>query len=102
MKHLLLLLFCVLVFGCSRAGNSLENSKTAVSTPKRNRTAPEGYMNVNGVLFTDEENLEMSRKMEQEKKRRNLSDKDALIMSEKMWDEFLAKKRKQQPANNNR
>jgi dihydrofolate reductase len=58
-------------------------------------------MNVNGVLFSDEENLEMAEKISEEKKRKNLSDKDAVIMGEKMWEEFLNKKRKQQ-ANNNR
>jgi hypothetical protein len=94
----LLLILCLLA--CSSTESSRDNSKTAVSTPKRNRVAPEGYMNVNGILFTDEENLEMARKVAEEKKRRKLSDKDALIMSEKMWDEFLEKKRKQQASSN--
>ncbi len=64
MKQLLLLLFCVLIFGCSQTESKRENTKTAVTTPKRNPVAPKGYMNINGVLFTDEENLEMSRKVD--------------------------------------
>jgi hypothetical protein len=95
----LVLLLCLLA--CSNSENIRDNSKTSTSTPKQNQFAPKGYMNVNGVLFSDEENLEMAEKISEEKKRKNLSDKDAVIMGEKMWEEFLNKKRKQQ-ANNNR
>lgn len=72
-----------------------ENSKTSVSTtPKREVVAPEGYLNKNGVLITDEENFEMANKIEREKKRRKLSDLEAGKAAIKMWDDFLEKKRK--------
>jgi hypothetical protein len=97
MLPIFVLVFCLLA--CSSAENRKNNSKTDISTPRQNSVAPEGYMNVNGVIFSDEENIEMMNKVDKKKTRRNLSDKDALILSDKMWDEFLTKKRKQHEAN---
>jgi hypothetical protein len=69
------------------------------TTPLTSKTpvkAPPGYMIIDGVLITDEENLKMARKISAERERLNLSDLEAFGLVEKMWKEFLDKKRKDQ------
>jgi uncharacterized lipoprotein YehR (DUF1307 family) len=83
------LILACFVFGCGKRENQTTNSTKSSNT-----------VTIDGTTLTYEEIKQISDKVMAEKKRRGLSDRDALILMDQEEKKFIAEKRKSQPQEN--